>query len=57
MKQQNTQKIRSVPAMMFIQHKQKQEHSKSSTKRVQLPKFGNYNFSQKHSDSKLGVVI
>ena len=30
MKQQNTQKIRSVPAMMFMQHEQKQEHSKSS---------------------------
>ena len=42
---------------MPTQQKQQQERASNNTKLVQLPKFGNYNFSQKHSDSKLGVVI
>ena len=43
--------------MMFTQQKQQQQRANSSMKPVQLLKFGNYIFSQKHSDSKLDGVI
>ena len=43
--------------IMSIKQKQQQKWVGSNAKLVQLPKFDNYNFSQKHSDSKLGVVI
>ena len=42
---------------MSIKQKQQQKWVGSNKKLVQLSKFSNYNFSQKHSDSKLGVVI
>ena len=42
---------------MSTKQKQQQQRAINRIKLVQLPKFGKYNFSQKHSDSKLGVVI
>ena len=42
---------------MSNKQKQQQQRVSDHIKLDQLPKFDNYNFSQKHSDSKLGVVI
>ena len=43
--------------IMSIKQKQQQQRVSDRIKLAQLSKFDKYNFSQKHSDSKLGVVI
>ena len=43
--------------ILSTKQKQQQQRGSGRIKLAQLAKFGEYNFSQKHSDSKLGAVI
>ena len=51
------EKIRSRLRRMFMECEQKRKRNKSSTELSQPTQFGNYNFLQKHSDTKLGQLI
>ena len=56
-KQQNAQQISAGLVAMYTQPKQKQQRSNNRKKLARAIKIGTYNFWQKHSDNKLGVVI
>ena len=56
-KQQNTQQISAGPVTIPTQPKQKHKRNNNNKKLARTIKIGTYNFWQKHSNNKLGVVI